>query len=91
MKYKISPITKQYYKDNSDFQKFLFFKIIYPIVNLIGLGRKFNLFRHKHGLYAEMSNGLCQWCGEDHRKVPLSVYKEKKIEDYLRNQTTPQG
>jgi hypothetical protein len=77
MQYKKSFLIKEDYKDNTDFEKFLLYKIIYPIVNRIGLNRKFNLLRHKYGFYAENANGLCQWCGENHRIKPIREYKEK--------------
>lgn len=65
------------YKDNTPLEKFFLYKLIYPIVNKIGLNRKFNLLRHKLGFYSELPNQLCQWCGENHRITPLSEYKEK--------------
>ncbi len=75
MKYKISPLTKEYYKAHTKFEDFILYKICYPIVNKIGLNRKFNLLIHKKGFYAESTNGLCQWCGENHRITPTSGYK----------------
>jgi hypothetical protein len=75
--------TGDYYKDNTEFEKFLLYRIIYPIFNKIGLNRKFNLLRHRLGLYAELSNGLCQWCGENHREIPISQYKEKKLNEQV--------
>jgi len=65
-----------YYKDNTRIEKFFLHKIIYPIVNKIGLTRKANLWRHKIGMYSELSNGRCEWCGEDHRISLLRNYKE---------------
>jgi hypothetical protein len=55
-----------YYYDNTPVGKFILYKILYPIVNSIGLNRPFNLLRHKLGYYAELSNGRCQWCGKQH-------------------------
>ena len=72
------------YKDNTPLGKFFLYKIIYPIVNKIGLNRKFNLLRHRIGYYAELQNQCCQWCGENHRNVPLSEYKEKTIESIIK-------
>ena len=56
------------YWDNTPVEKFFLYKIIYPIVNTIGLNRPFNLLRHKIGLYNEFPDGRCMWCGEKHNK-----------------------
>ena len=63
-----SYLTGKFYRDNTTFEKFLLYKVCYPIVNKIGLNRKFNLFIHKMGMYAELPNQACQWCGKNHRK-----------------------
>lgn len=56
----------KYYLDNTDFEKFMLYKILYPVVNFIGLNRPFNLLRHYLGFYNEYANGRCMWCGEKH-------------------------
>jgi len=76
--YKSLLIKNTTYKDNTPLGKFFLYNIIYPIVNRIGLNRNFNLLRHRLGFYAENQNQTCQWCGENHRKVPLSEYREEK-------------
>ena len=81
----VKSFTGEYYKDNTRIEKFFLYKIIYPIVNKIGLNRKFNLWRHKIGMYSELSNGQCQWCGEKHRISPLENYKEKITLDRIRD------
>jgi len=81
----VKSFTGEYYKDNTMIEKFFLYKIIYPIVNKIGLNRKFNLWRHKIGMYSELSNGRCNWCGEDHRIIPLRNYKEKSMFERLQD------
>ena len=49
-------------------ESFLLYKIIYPIVNTIGLNRQFNLFYHWLGLYHERHDRSCWWCGENHHE-----------------------
>ena len=63
MKYIKSPITGELVRKNTKVETFLLYKIIYPVVNKIGLNRPFNLLRHKTGFYDEMNNGRCNWCG----------------------------
>ena len=77
MKKVYSHLTGETYKDNTRFEKFLLYKICYPIVNRIGLNRKFNLLVHKFGFYGELPNRLCKWCGQNHRITPLSKYKDE--------------
>lgn len=44
---------------------FIWYKILYPICNKIGLNKALNLFRHFLGIYPKFTDGRCQWCGHD--------------------------
>lgn len=82
MKYIKSPLGEGFYWENTKFEKFLLYKLLYPVLNMVGLNRKFNLLRHRLGLYAELSNGLCQWCGQRH--IRFSEYKDLTLSSPLK-------
>jgi hypothetical protein len=63
------------YLDNTDYEKFVLYKLIYPIVNRLGLNRRFNLLRHNLGLYSEFSDNRCKWCGEKHREKVIPTHR----------------
>lgn len=47
-------------------EHFIWYKILYPICNALGLNLYLNLFRHWLGVYPRYGmSGRCQWCGHN--------------------------
>ena len=68
MEYKQNVIDQGTYKDHTKLEKFILYKICYPVINRIGLNRPFNKIRHRLGFYSEYADGRCHYCGDKHAR-----------------------
>ena len=60
-----------------DISNFIWYKILYPIFNFIGLNRQLNLFRHWLGVYPRFMDGRCQWCGTTGKHLSWKEIQEQ--------------